>query len=370
MALVFATCSDGGSTDASSQLSVAEAWELHAEVYCYHLFHCNLAEQRWRATLFEEEATCRQLMTDYYQSDRAFEVRDLKRLEASKALSVDADMLAMCLELGRQCSPAFEECRDMFEGRVQSGQPCYRSEQCIGDAYCHREARACPGRCSERKPAGSQCTASDQCSPGNGVSSCRSPAGGGVCARNEHLRAGAQEACGALSGADDEVTGCEDGLFCDMSAAGSSIGVCRAPIEAGATCDDELDACVLGAVCSGQDDVKRCNAVELRAEGTPCGSPEDASFCDVSRGLSCDLASRLCVALGDGSAGTRCSSGDLIAVFSCDPGLYCELETHTCVPQSPLGGPCGFGGQCSEGSCDIAMGGVCRENSCDDFTLW
>jgi hypothetical protein len=366
----------GGAVDPPPAGTVREALLARAENQCELLFRCSVpwADLRGLANGFGDEQRCKGVMRQAARGDQPASFRSLLALEGDGVVHVDGEQLAACLALAESCNPYFDAdagpCRNVFEGNAKAGEPCNRTEECEGDAYCDHSRRACPGLCAPRLALGQGCNFSDQCaSPEDGIAECATVDDRSVCVA---ITVGGQSRsgrpCGRLGGADDyRVTQCNRGLWCDTSQtdplSAQLSGTCREPIELGADCDGGSDVCTLGAVCAGPPGEKTCRSVDLRAVDDDCGEPGDdeVAQCDVFAGATCGDGGQ-CVAIGDGSTGARCESSDWGDYIGCDNGLYCDRDSHTCRPRAYGDEACEYDGACESGRCE---NGRCRDTYCD-----
>lgn len=162
-------------------------------------------------------------------------------------------------------------------------------------------------------PNGSTCAGSDQCKSGNCrydlTSAC------GVCAD--------RVAPGGSCGAD---THCAEGFACD-------VGKCVAWIDRGGACGSGRPCHVADTCASDGKCVQRLSLM----------SACEKQDCDIN--ASCNLTSKMCVALGSYGLGAQCGFRDDGSLGLCDYGLKCKITnmgsyTGACVGAAKLGEAC------------------------------
>jgi hypothetical protein len=356
--------------------TVREAVLARAEKQCELMFRCFApwGDLLGLANGLRDEQSCKGVMRKAIRNDQPASFRSLLSLEGKGVVHVDGEQLAACLALAESCNPYFDAdagpCRNVFEGKVERGEPCNRTEECEGDAYCDHSRSACPGICAPRLALGEECDFSDQCaSPERGIAECATVDDRSVCvAITVSGQSRNARPCGRLGGADDyRVTQCQSGLWCDISQSDplstQLSGTCREPIELGEECDSGSDVCTLGATCAGQPGEKACQKVDLRSVDDDCGGggDDEVALCDVFAGATCGDDGQ-CVAIGDGSTGSRCERSDWGDYIGCDDGLYCDRDSNTCRPRAYGDEACAYNEACESGRCDS---GRCREAYCD-----
>ncbi|MCA9626384.1 MAG: hypothetical protein KC766_01905 [Myxococcales bacterium] len=215
-------------------------------------------------------------------------------------------------------------CDDTIEGTTELDGECTVDGECGATRFCDADG-ACPGKCSERRGAGSGC--------------------------------GGDYACGK-------------GLICAPD------GTCAAPLPKGSACDEGGVQCAAGSFCFGAtaDTRGRCEDV------SSLFTTNEGQSCDIAKGPLCSL--ELVCAPGSGTSGTCKKASDLGE--SCEPAFpdgcggdaYCQLQdatSGTCVALPAAGETCAqvFGPQCQpfarcvNGTCRNLqrLGGNCEDDS-------
>jgi hypothetical protein len=341
------------------------------DLYCKALFECPIPSDDTlsEAVAFGNQARCRDVLSRAGQSTLIRGWDDLRRRERDGSIRVNGEAVERCFE-AQSCQVSFDfqqgACRAIFAGTVIEGQPCLRTEQCAGNAYCDHSEQACPGVCVARKAPGSPCSSADECSAqGSGRTECdyANSSGTGTCTERVESIATEGQACSLVPSPGAEIVLCTPGLWCDEAASGT--GVCRKPLPPGESCDTTDDVCVTGAFCHGPPGLQTCQTVELLGVGQSCArlDSEPPRMCDVFAGSTCDTTSQVCVVKGR-SRGSRCDISDLGDLIPCDTGLYCRSSTRTCEPQVAEGQPCDSDQHCNAGQCSSTTR-VCVSTYCD-----
>jgi hypothetical protein len=309
-----------------------------AEAYCNAILRCEIADAELIVIkhAFGDGASCAG-----YMGRRMEGFEGLEQAVAAGTVAYDGAAARACVDdLRTSCSAAVrglerdDSCYRAFSGTVTEGGDCHLYEECAGELACDFGDGTCPGTCTEGSGSAGEGFAGLRC-------------GGSVCSEGqecfftetddevdvEHCvgesigpDAAEGEPCGLVSETDDEVTrrACRPGSWCTGSA--YTIGVCQAPIAAGAACGGEEEVCAAGHVCMEGS----CRALTVvRTRGAACNE-EELRLCDPSLGLECV----------DGTC----------AVLADEPGA--------------AGAPCVTGGECASGACDD-VAGTCRDRYCD-----
>lgn len=361
------TRSDGGGTASGGLTSEPGGFQdAQAHGYCGRLFRCFEGNDDFMVArlLLKTPKGCEAQLRKLNEQEPGR--RDLQAQLAAGMLHYDAAAGEKCTAELSVCNgiDSFSDgsCREMFDGDVQTGQACQRSEDCAGDAYCERNGSACPGQCRPRKASGEPCEVSTDCAYAAGAVFCDHDAPSPVC-RTLPLgqKAGMGEPCTRKLPGSEQLVTCDDELWCGIDAAlgtDAAQGRCVLPLELGDACQDSDDVCV-GGMCD--TDAGQCREIVLRStEGETCG---EALFvaCDPTLGLRCsDLG--FCEASGDGSEGSRCFNGDFQR--GCGPGLYCAPSdappAGTCQPLVSAGAACEQNSVCDSGNCET----TCQARYC------
>ena len=283
----------------------------------------------------------------------------------------DAEAASACLtEFSSHClwslralqDPIMTLCLEAFVGTLALNEPCWRSEECAGDAYCAHDNEACPGRCVARRALGEPCAHDHECvqaSLGTGVGRCVAQGESRRCVmagRDPDAELG--QSCGLVSddGAVQRWVDCRDGLWCSSM---TQQGVCRQPLPAGAPCESEHTVCEDGHLCLG-DELLVCRALTISdTEGLSCSDDAAGPRCNPAKGLSC--VEGICQAIGDGSLGAACFMPGF-GPTRCDPGLYCDHVSGNCLTLGGQEAPCTADTQCESGQCGAF--GACLSRIC------
>lgn len=230
---------------------------------------------------------------------QAVGVSNLGRVEYDpKAAQVYVEALSQ-----RTCSSTEESAReitnlraDIFVGKIEVGDVCFASEECVGDAVC--DTWACPGEqvC---------CT--------------------GRCVAKRVLATG--DTCPLADSPELYYTECPLGTFCrpppdDGSGVPPLAGICSPRVDNGQPCVSNGE-CLDGQRCGNGQCYKLSTAAD------PCNPMLQAGSC-VDFNQACDPASSTCAtAPGPGAA---CAQDQCIRLAVCIDGL--------CVARPRLGEPC------------------------------
>lgn len=270
------------------------------------------------------------------------------KYDGAKAADCLAEIAARsCDALAQRTS---EACDLAAEGSVAAGESCDYDFDCVGSLYCKFDS-ACPGKCSERQPAGAGCKRDDDCQDGL------------VCG-------GATQACVKPGAVGDACGGgvapeCAPTLTCaGASAATQTAGKCKAFSDVfsggpGSACSfKELNLCTADQSCVFEGTPPTNGACAKKvASGAACKRASIPSACPA--GEYCDggaaSADGTCKALP--GAGEPCATelGDQV----CAP--YTRCDAGTCVALQNNGGPCKSDQACYSETC---VGGVCKINAC------
>lgn len=369
-----AGCPDsrGGGGGGGGPVSIDALPTETADAYCDLLLNClgGGDDTAGIRLLLADPLQCRDFVRRAFLQQGDF--GDLIEQVRGGTVMYDGAAAGACLaEVGRTCAAIlsggspFESCATVFTGTVAEGGSCFIDEECAGDTHCDHGMsfpEACPGVCRPRVALGEVCFGSDECSR-EGVS------GAVGCEWDEatmssrclevraEADAGEGQPCGLVSqtSTTQTIRACARGLWC--TADESSMGVCRAPIAAGAACTSSDEVCVDGHFCAGGV----CRAVTIvRTAGQACDEAT-LTVCDPLARLACVAGT--CQSTGSGTAGSMCGTGDLIEVISCNEGLVCHRDTMTCGAPKPAGAACETGIECDSGDCDSSTM-TCRARRC------
>ena len=263
------------------------------------------------------------------------------RLDACRAAIV-----ALGCDVASRPLPA--ACEEALEGQVDLAQDCNIDQDCSGTAYCYKGTQeTCPGQCVALQTSGLPCAGSAQCADGlmclGGLCGmppaegdacetrfspsecppglvCQGASGDRSCRSLASLyKAKQDEACDAFG------TLCQIGLVCQSASASNTIGVCRQPSAAGATCRP--------------------------AEPSQCPNTQ---YCKDARSNVMDRAA----AGKDGVCADRPKAGQSCEYSDCVPGARCidntcyALKTAPNACASDNDAEC-YGGSCEQGICTI-----------------
>lgn len=351
----------GGSSNMVTVGELDEFFDAQGKGFCQRAFRCFEGNDDFSTAhlIFQTLARCQTLVERITATGAS--QRDLRAQSAAGHLHLVPEQAQRCLEDLAACNGPnnFDggSCRDVFEGDAALGEPCQRSSDCLGDAYCDTTA-SCPGSCVARKPEGEPCSRDDECSYTEGVLSCyHGMAATGMCHTQTWApKAAKGEPCTRRLSPAAQVVTCADDWWCDTAPSGDPdtdvMGVCALPIANGMPCRDSDDVCATG-VCN--TDTLVCAPVQVATgEGDACNK-EELVICDPLRGLVCGKDLK-CQGSGDGSEGSGCYNSDY--QLGCKPGLYCDRtgatssdELGTCRPLVAAGDACGANSACESNSC-------------------
>jgi hypothetical protein len=219
------------------------------------------------------------------------------------------------------------DCRQVFEGTLAEGQPCWLDQQCVSGSceimWC--DVACCEGVCG---PASATAAIGESCA----YAECAEGAYCGTSACVARQPSGA--ACTPPEG-DVVSEECIEGTVCDPNADGTA--TCRPLPALGEPCVAGQCADV-GASC----DYMMGICTKIHAEGETC-DPSGYGTCGL--GLRCDPDRKSCEQT---VAGGPCSIG--IFGYDCAPRTYCQ--DFTCESQKANGEPCEFAPACESLYCD------------------
>ncbi len=360
--LALAGCSRSSDRGSSGgDIPIESLGEAQAEAICDVLFRCEGVDDDRIKLVFRDAATCREYLSQMLDTSR---IEALERAVAEGTVVYDSHAAARCVgTVDSGCGAVVSgfdgrgDCDVVFTGTVAEGGDCFLTTECRPGLSCSFETETCPGRCVTESPSPGYCggvscdvAAGEECfyPPGVGEERCVT----------EIVEPDATEGmpCGLVAETETQVTrrACAPGLYCTGDA--YTVGTCRTPIAAGATCSDS-DVCVSGHLCADGS----CREVTIvRTAGGTCGGAL-LQVCDPLERLEC--VSEVCAEIGDGTAGSPCRNGDF-GELTCNEGLVCEADTRTCVAPKPAGASCGSSRECASGSCDYTTS-TCRDRYCD-----
>lgn len=340
------------------------------QAFCARLFRCPLAndDDIGIVVTLGTEQRCAEMIEQI--QDRSPRELALRADLASGAVGFVSDKVSACLAEARSCAFANHAynltrsgpaCRAVFEGDVPVGGACERSQECAGDARCVVDV-SCPGRCAPRAAPGEPCDGTPDCDESAGYVECRFADGAAqsTCALVSIAPPAAEgKPCRAPFADAQTVAVCAEGLWCDIPATDSTgMGTCRAPLAAGAACDDIDDLCVDGYTCF---DRTSCKPSMIGSKAGDVCDAEAGPFCDPFARLSC--VSGKCAVSGDGKVGSACSTSDIHELLDCDPGLRCAGNgAGTCAPLLKVDEACENNSDCASGSC---ASGKCAQEFCE-----
>ena len=320
--------------------------------------------------MIETPADCEELLGRVNATSRT--IRDLHAAVAAGSVHYVPAQGEACLAEISACNGVDSltdgSCREAFEGNAKSGETCYRSEECAGDAYCVL-GNACPGKCAPRKPEGAACDLEMECAFTTGVVFCEHADSNatGTCRTLEKAAPAAkgQPCTRNLKGAQSLIL-CQDGLWCATLSGGAPntdiLGECALPIPIGMPCVDGDDVCENGLCDTG---TQTCRSVTLRTQAGQTCDEEGFTYCGPLQGLRCG-ADGTCHGSGDGSEGSDCFSSDLQR--GCNAGLYCakaagstSADLGKCQPFVVDNAACNSSSDCLNGNC---VNNVCSGRGC------
>jgi hypothetical protein len=360
----------GGSASGGGEVTDFDSFvaaEVHA--LCDRIFRCNEADDdiQGQRFVFGTAAGCEAEAVDIVTAEPSF--RDLREQVGAGTLHVVPAAAQKCVEALSACYglPNLLEgpCLEAFDGNRKTGEECYRTEECAGDAYC-ASGDACPGKCAPRPQVGEICELGEPCSPNDGPIVCDSATS--TCEKVEQTaRAKQGQPCTRRVRDQLAPVFCEDDVWCATAPGGDpatdEMGVCAPPIAGTGACQDGDDVCAIG-FCDTT--AGACHAVTMRKKVGEACDRSAFTYCDSNIGLYCDTATGKCIGSGDGSAGSVCFSADLQK--PCNEGLYCKRDdstsgvaTGTCTTRLASAVACEKDDACSSGFCE---GNVCQARGC------
>jgi len=386
-----AASGQGGSSGAAAGMAGtagaagAETWTVRKFIdaqwaaLCHVLFQCtgDSDEAGGFRALYGPEARCVELVT---QGPNGYTgVADLiQTVDEGRAILMPEHIPA-CLEALARCDyfvneqPSDEACRRVFAGTKQTGETCYREEECAGGGQCH-VVDTCPGICEPRRAIGEECGYYlGDCDESDGLVGCFSQEdfmGPSTCHAVTVLPPpGEGEPCWTYFSADHDFAPCAEGMWCqgDGYKTGGlepQVGICRGgPIPGGAPCLYDEDICEEGYLCDGVV----CTPFAMVGDGEPCGATR---FCDIFEGLDC--VEGYCQRVGDGTEGSPCLPWENVGFVACNPGLVCvtsidpitfQIVSRTCLPPLAAGEPCMDDVECASEACNLDS--VCEPRFCE-----
>ena len=305
-------------------------------------------------------------------------IDDLRRLVAAGAVRYDPVAAGRCIARAA-ATCAFEwdrtgACAEVFTGTVATDGPCWRHEQCAGDAYCFQSPvsppQRCPGQCRPRLPLGAECSGDGaQCSR-------RGVEGRLMCGRDGSSPP--RSVCGELRDGTPAPEGapcgfvpmgavyyeipCAPGLYCPNSLIDHSPATCRRLPTRGMPCSLEVDCWQSQCVPAADLRSATCGDLLVRSRVgercSPLGTWDPAAGqCNPIAHLTCN-AGGTCESNGDGTEGSGCQSG-AASLYTCNAGLYCDRTTERCRPKKPSGEACEDAVECLETCSRGTCGRVC-----------
>lgn len=322
---VFACNNDDGAAIAVEDLPAQQAAAL-----CDLFLRCGVAT---------DEALCAGNLWSTFSLNIRPSVASLPAAIESGSVIYHEDRLEACLAGIRETectTTAFwqifsdalgADCRQVFEGTLAEGEPCWIHEQCVSRS-CETmlcDLACCEGVCG---PARVAAAIGESCADTSCVEGAHCVAA--TCVARQPSGA----ACMPPEG-DSVSRECIEGTVCDRNDDGT--GTCRPLPALGEPCIEGRCA-DLGASC----DYTMGICVEVHAEGETC-DPSGYGVCGL--GLRCDLERKTCERM---TAGGPCSIG--VFGYDCGPGAYCD--EFTCQSQKANGELCGFDPACQSLHCD------------------
>jgi hypothetical protein len=259
-------------------------------------------------------------------------------------------LVALSCDVASRALPA--ACEEAIEGQSDLGQNCNIDLDCAGSAYCYKGTQeTCPGQCVASQTSGLPCTSSSQCADGlmclGGL--CGTPLSEGDACQNRIVQsdcppglvcqgtsgnlkcqsvaslysANLDQACDAFGKL------CQVGLVCQSASSSNTMGVCRPPSAAGATCRP--------------------------AEPSQCPSSQ---YCKDARASVMDRAQ----AGKDGVCADRPKAGQSCEFSDCAPGARCIDGMCYAFQAAPNACASGNNGECYGGSCEQ---NICVINALD-----
>lgn len=253
-------------------------------------------------------------------------------------------------------------CREALVGTLAEGVGCWRSEECVPNAWCdHGGTNQCPGVCRPRVVPGGACTSTKMCRVDPGMSA--ACIDGRCVTLGVGTPVGENQACGPTQGAsasDWLQIDCAPGLACFTNL--SPRPLCRRPLAEGTPCVDG-DVCARGTVCttSSGTTTRSCRRLNVASRaGATCDPMTATVYCNPLNGLSCSAMTSTCERVSDGAAGSACEPGDLSV--GCEDGLFCDMGTRMCAEKRAVGMSCARDAECRSNEC---LDGRCLERVCD-----
>lgn len=366
--MLSAGCADTASPGARGAVTVDTFVAEYVPAACAALFACPPTDEDTPARIvFESPARCVERLPvvaaaqfdDLLASLRAGRVR----LDGAAARRCFDRIATRCAAQGVALTGM---CAEALSGTVASGEPCWRSLECVAGTWCDHGyaigSRNCPGTCRPQLEPGRVCTSARECAASLGrAARCQ----GGRCVEAiEGADAAEGAPCGAIALDADTVreVGCAAGLYCATTLSG--VSTCRPILTEGETCT-RFYGCASGLTCLGYASTpvlscRRLNVVD--DPGGPCDPLWETGHCNPLAGLVCGAA-RTCERAGDGTRGARCPPGAL--TISCQAGLACDTVTMTCQPVAAEGAACRGDTDCASGQCGDGPTPRCLARICD-----
>ncbi len=249
---------------------------------------------------------------------------------------------------GAACAPQ-DQCLEGLRcvaGKCASDAPAKLGESCTDlscadGAYCDFAAS---GKCVAQKPAGADCSGSDECAAPN------------FCNGDKAGKCAPLPPEGQPCKWTDGPKACANGLVCVATSALAS-GTCKKPTAMGAACTSSTECGGIDVGCIG-DSAKKCAV--LPGKGQPCKAP-DAVTLEV---FTCLLPYTCSKGVCSDPPG---ADQDCAAITkSCAEGLLCDSATTKCKARPGNGEPCP-GYECAPNfTCDSSGGspGTCKPSVC------
>jgi phage tail protein X len=346
---------------------------------CHLIFQCTAESDMpmtFARALYGTETRCLELVTRSPNGNEG--VADLIEMVGEGRAILMPEHVPACLDALARCDrlvnsqPADAACRRVFAGTKQTGEACYREEECAGGGQCH-VYDACPGICEPRPTIGEDC--------GYQIGLCDDSDGPVGCLSGEDVSqpptceavtllppAGEGEPCWAFASKDRETAYCAEGLWCQGDGYFDGLeprtGTCRGSLIPGGDPCNGWDICEEGYGCAA-DDV--CRPFSIVGDGAPC---DDLAFCDIMQRLECFEG--YCRPFGDGTEGSRCVTWENIGFLPCNQGLVCVATTdpsapeqaYACLPPLAPGESCLRDGDCASEACNRDF--RCEQRFCEE----